>query len=269
MELYQLQYFIEVARNRNFTRAARRLNLATPALSLQIQKLEKELGIRLFNRGQKETVLTPAGETLFEKAQELLTMADSVKQSVAAVSDLRAGRLTLAFVSSLGTRWLPETFRDFRGSFPCLNLLTYEETSLGVAALVEDATAELGFLELPTNNQLFEVKEIWNEPVYAVLPADHPLAAKKILSLRQLEKDQFIVKRGESEQQTIEACRAAGFEPRIGCQCTEQETKIALVQAGLGVMLLPQLAASSLREGVVAVPIREPRLFREVGLIHR
>src|SRR2546426_11875237 len=140
MDLYQLQYFVEVARNRNFTRAAKRLNLATPALSLQIQKLEKELGIRLFNRGQKETVLTPAGETLFEKAQELLTMADSVKQSVAEVSDLRAGRLTMAFIPSVGGHWLPGILRDFRNSFPCLNLMTHEETSQGVAALLEEAT---------------------------------------------------------------------------------------------------------------------------------
>src|SRR5207253_4491138 len=119
MDLYQLQYFVEVAKNRNFTRAAKRLNLATPALSLQIQKLEKELGVRLFNRGQKETVLTSAGETLFEKAQELLTMADSVKQSVAEVSALRAGRLSIAFIAPLGAHWLPETFREFRNSFPC------------------------------------------------------------------------------------------------------------------------------------------------------
>src|SRR6058998_2748106 len=117
MELYQLQYFVEVARNRNFTRAARRLNLATPALSLQIQKLEKELGTRLFNRGQKETVMTLAGETLFERAQALLTMADSLKQSVAEISDLRTGRLTVAFIPSLGVRWLPEILRDFRISF--------------------------------------------------------------------------------------------------------------------------------------------------------
>src|SRR5216684_1559706 len=269
MELYQLQYFIEVARNRNFTRAAKRLDLATPALSLQIQKLEKELGTRLFNRGQKETLMTPAGETLFERAQALLAMADSVKQSVAEVSELRAGRLAMAFISSVGAHWLPGILRDFRSSFPCLNLMTHEETSQGVAALIEEATAELGFLELPTNNQLFEVSEIWNEPFYAVLPTEHSLASKKNIALQQLEKDSFIVKRGESRQQTIEACRNAGFEPRIACECTEQETKIALVQAGLGVLLLPQLDACMLREGVVAVPIREPKLLREVGLIQR
>src|SRR5947208_14961864 len=122
MELYQLKYFVEVARNRNFTYAARRLNLATPALSLQIQKLERELGARLFNRGQRITLMTPAGETLFEKAQALLTMAESLKQSVAEVAELRAGRLTLAFIPSVGARWLPDIFRDFRNSFPCLNL---------------------------------------------------------------------------------------------------------------------------------------------------
>src|SRR3989441_4246235 len=213
--------------------------------------------------------MPPAGETLFEKAQALLTMADSVKQSVAEVSELRAGRLAMAFISSVGAPWLPGILREFRNSYPCLNLITHEETSLGVAAMVEEATAELGFLELPTNNLLFEVKEIWNEPFYAVLPADHALANKKNIGLQQLDKDPFIVKRGESQQQTIEACRTAGFEPRIACECTEQETKIALVQAGLGVLLLPQLAASALREGVVAVPIQEPKMVREVGLIQR
>jgi fatty-acyl-CoA synthase len=269
MELYQLQYFIEVARNRNFTRAGKRLNLATPALSLQIKKLEKEFGTRLFNRGQKETLMTPAGETLFQKAQALLTMADSVKQSVAELSELRAGRLAIAFIPSLGAHWLPGILKDFRAKFPCLDLLTHEENSQGVAALVEEATAELGFLELPTNNQLFEISEIWNEPFYAVLPAEHSLAGKKYITLQQLEKDSFVVKRGESQQQTIEACRSAGFEPRIACECSEQETKIALVQAGLGVLLLPQLDACVLRENVVAVPIREPKRLREVGLIRR
>src|ERR1041385_5563404 len=139
MELYQLQYFVEVARNRNFTRAAKRLDLATPALSLQIQKLEKELGTRLFNRGQKETLMTPSGETLFEKAQALLSMADSVKQSGAEVSELRAGKLTMAFIPSVGAHWLPDIFREFCKMYPCLNLMTYEESSQGVAALVEEA----------------------------------------------------------------------------------------------------------------------------------
>ena len=106
MELYQLKYFVEVAREQSFTRAARRLNLAIPALSLQIQSLEKELGASLLIRGRRQTVLTPAGEILFEKAQMLLGIAESVRQSVAEVSELRAGKLTIAFITALGTNWL-------------------------------------------------------------------------------------------------------------------------------------------------------------------
>ena len=269
MELYQLRYFVEVAREQSFTRAARRLNLAIPALSLQIQGLEKELGTSLLIRGRRQTVLTPAGEILFEKAQVLLGIAESVKQSVAEVSELRAGKLTIAFITALGTPWLGDIFRNFRREYPCVNLVLQEETSLGVAALLEDSSVELGFLELPCNNQQFEAKEIWNEPFLAVLPGEHPLADKKSIELRQLQQDEFVVNRGAQEERTIDFCRKAGFEPRIVCECSEQETAISLVQAGLGVMLLPQLAACVLRENLVAMPVREPKLIRQIGLISR
>jgi len=269
VELYQLKYFVEVAREQSFTRAARRLNLAIPALSLQIQGLEKELGTGLLIRGRRQTVLTPAGEILFEKAQMLLGIAESVRQSVAEVSELRAGKLTIAFITALGTHWLGDVFRNFRREYPCVNLVLQEETSLGVAALLEDSSVELGFLELPCNDQQFEAKEIWNESFLAVLPGEHSLVGKKSIELRQLQQDPFVVNRGAQKERTIDFCRAAGFEPQIACECSEQETAISLVQAGLGVMLLPQLAASVLRENVVAMTVREPKLIRQLGLVSR
>jgi len=269
MELYQLRYFVELARQKSFTQAARRLDLATPALSVQIQKLEEELGVRLFLRGQKQTVLTPAGEVLFVKAQTLLGMADSVKQSVAEVTELRAGRLTVAFVPALGTYWLPEVFRAFRREFPCVRLALEEDDSVGVAARVEDSSSELGFLELPINDQLFDIESVWEEPVLALLPNDHPLAALPELKLQQLAQEAFVVQRGPSHQQTLEACRRAGFEPRLACECSDKETAMALVQASLGVMLLPQLAAHASRRELAVVPIREPKLVRQFGLVSR
>lgn len=269
MELYQLRYFVEAARQRSFTQAAKRLSLATAALSVQMQKLEAELGVPLFVRGQRQSVLTPAGEILFEKAQALLGMADSVKQAVAEVSELRAGRLAVAFVPALGTYWLPEVFHRFRSEYPCVKLALEEDNSLGVAARVEDSSVELGFLELPLNDQDFEIEKVWEEPVLAVLPEDHPLAKRPRLALNELETEAFVVQRDGSRRQTLEACRRAGFEPRIACECSEKETAIALVQAGLGVMLLPQLAATVPRPGLVAIPISEPKLVRQFGLISR
>ena len=269
MELYQLRYFTELARQRSFTQAAKRLDLATAALSVQIQKLEEEFGAPLFVRGQKQTVLTAAGEVLFEKAQALLGMADSVKQSVAEVSDLRAGRLTVAFVPALGTYWLPEVFQNFRREFPCVRLGLEEDDASAVSALLEDSSAELGLLELPVNDQLFEIERVWEEPVLVLLPRDHPLAGRPGLELKDLAQDGFVVQRGLSHQQTLEACRRAGFEPRLACECSDQETAIALVQAGLGVMLLPQLAANPPRPNLAVLPIREPKLVRQFGLISR
>ena len=269
MELYQLRYFVEAARQRSFTQAARRLGLATPALSVQMRKLEAELGAALFVRGQRQTALTPAGEILFEKAQALLSMADSVKQSVAEVSDLRAGRLALAFVPALGTYWLPNVFQEFRREYPCVKLALEEDDSLGVAARVEDSSVELGFLELPLNDQTFEILNVWEEPVWAVPPQDHPLATRTSVALSELATEAFVVHRDGLRQQTLEACRRAGFEPRLACECSEEETAVALVRAGLGVMLLPGLAASARRPGLVAVAISAPKLVRQFGLISR
>lgn len=269
MDLYQLRYFVEAARQRSFTRAAKRLDLATPALSIQIQKLEAELGAKLFVRGQRQSVLTPAGEVLFEKAQALLGMADSVKQAVAEVSELRAGRLAVAFVPALGTYWLPEVFQSFRGEYPCVKLALEEDDALGVAARVEDSSVELGLLDLPVNDQLFEIEKVWEEPVLAVLPQHHPLASKPSLALDELTAESFVVQRGAAHQQTLEACRRAGFEPRVACECSEKETAIALVQAGLGVMLLPQLAAAVPRLSLGVLPVSKPKLVRQFGLIRR
>ncbi len=269
MELYQLRYFVEVARQRSFTQAARRLDLATPALSVQIKKLETEVGASLFVRSQRQSVLTPAGEILFEKAQALLSMADSVKQAVAEVSDLRAGRLAVAFVPALGSYWLPEVFQQFRREFPCVKLALEEDDSLGVAARVEDSSAEVGFLELPVNQELFEIEKVWEEPVLAVLQRDHPLASKPGLALHELASESFVAQRGAAHQETLEACRRAGFEPHFACECSDKETAIALVQAGLGVLLMPQLAAAVSRQDLVAVPITQPRLVHQFGLISR
>ena len=140
---------------------------------------------------------------------------------------------------------------------------------MGVAAVVEDASVELGFLELPVNDQLFEIERIWEEPVLALLPGHHPLAGRPALALSQLAQDAFVVQRGPSHQQTLEACRRAGFEPRLACECSDKETAVALVRAGLGVMLLPQLAANAPRSNLAVLPIREPKLVRQFGLIRR
>src|SRR5437667_13603 len=118
MELYQLAYFLEAARQRNFTRAAERLRIAQPALSQQMRRLEEELGTPLFVRGRKQTVLTPAGEAFHPQALALISLAENARQVVAEVAQLRRGRLMIASIPTLSACWLPPIIQKFRKLHP-------------------------------------------------------------------------------------------------------------------------------------------------------
>lgn len=269
MELYQLAYFIEVAHQQNFTRAAQRLNLAQPALSQQIRKLETELGAPLLVRGRKHTLLTAAGAAFLPRAVELIALAESAKQAVADVAQLRRGRLVVASIATLSACWLPTAIQRFRALHPHIELELREESSLGVAELVENSVAELGLLQLPVERKHFQVEELFTEPFLVLLPEGHPLAARKQLLLTELTEEAFIFYKGMVRSLTLEACRTAGFEPRVACESTELETVRALVRAGLGIAVLPKLAIPAETRQIVTVGLSEPKLERTVAMIHR
>jgi DNA-binding transcriptional LysR family regulator len=267
MELYQLAYFMEIARQRHFTRAAIRLNVAQPALSQQIQKLEAELGTRLFLRGARQTVLTAAGEAFFPRVQAILSMAALAKEAVAEVTELRRGRLVIASIPTMSAYWLPRVIKRFRNEYPLVELVLREENSDSVASLVLDGVAELGFLQFPVDSEKFENQVLVTEPFMVLVHRDHSLAKRRSVQLSQLKQDSFIFYKGKVRLVASAACRAAGFEPRSACESQELETIRALVAAKLGVALLPRSALPKLPSNLVALGIREPPLVRQVGMI--
>lgn len=269
MELYQLAYFVEAARQRNFTRAAEKLRIAQPALSQQMRHLEEELGTPLFLRGRKQTVLTPAGEAFHTQARALLAMADNARQVVAEVAQLRRGRLMIASIPTLSACWLPPIIQRFRREHPFIELVLREESSEDVAELVEGGTVELGFLQLPVNRVTFDLRELITESFVALVPPNHPLAGRRGIRLVQLAQESFISYKGKARNVALEACRNAGFEPRIACESGELETVRALVHAGLGVAILPRMAVAMHTDKATVLPLRDPALERKLGLITR
>lgn len=269
MELYQLNYFVELARQGNFTRAAARLNLAQPALSQQMHKLEEELGAPLFIRGRRQTLLTAAGEAFFPRAQALLAMAETARLTVAEVAQLRRGRLTVATIPSISGCWLPDVIRRFRQMHPFIELALAEESSQKVADLVERGTAEIGFLQLPASRDAFDVHELIREPFVALVPAHHTLAGKKSIRLAQLREESFVLYKGKARDVALEACLSAGFEPRVACESGELETIRALVAAGLGVAVLPRLATESSLKSLAVLQLRDPKVERKLGWLTR
>lgn len=269
MELYQLEYFLEAARQRNFTRAAAKLNLAQAALSEQMRKLEAELGASLFNRGRRETGLTAAGEALRLHAESLLERAAAARQAVQDLVGLRAGRLVIGSIPSVSACLLPAAIAAFRQAHPLVELALVEGTSEAVGQWVESGRVELGIVQLPTTGGRFDETPLLTESFVALVNREHAAARQRGISLRKLGREPFVFYKGKARDTALAACRAAGFEPRVACESGELETVRSLVGAGLGVAILPQLATRQLPGNCVAVPLRGDVVERRIGLLSR
>lgn len=269
MELYQLEYFLETAKQRNFTRAARHLNLAQAALSEQIRNLEKHLGAPLFHRGRRESVLTAAGETLRWHAESLLEGAQAAKTAIQELVGLRGGRLGIGAIPSVSACVLPAAIAIFRKKHPLVELALFEGTSEMVSQWVEQGKVEFGLVQLPTSGTTFEEEILLRESFVLLAPKGHFIAKMKTVPLASLTDEPFILYKGRARDTALIACRAAGFEPRIACESSELETIRSLVAAGLGIALLPKLATRLKASGCHALPISGPPIEREVAILRR
>ena len=269
MELYQLEYFLEAARQRNFTRAAARLHLAQAALSEQIRKLEGEFGTPLFNRGRRETTLTAAGETLRTHAEALLEKAAAARRAVQDLIGLRGGRLTIGAIPSVSACLLPGAIAAFRRRHPLVELALFEGTSEAVAQWVEGGRVEFGIVQLPASVGSFDEQLLLTEPFVALISKAHPAAKQRSISLAKLAAEPFVLYKGRARDTALAACRAAGFEPRIACESSELETIRSLVAAGLGIAILPRLATRQPSANCVAIRLRGDSVERQVAILSR
>ncbi len=268
MELYQLETFIAIVRHGNFSRAARFLRLAQPALSTQIRKLEEELETKLIIRDRPRIRLTPAGELLRQRATMILDMARQTRKAISDVNELKRGRLTLSAIPSLIGCWLPPVIEKFRAKYPDIELILLEDSSSGVAESVNSGIADLGFLQLPTDNRKFDVHGLIREPFNLLVRKD---MAKGIDSVRlaDFRDHPFIFYKGRAREVALDACRRSGFEPKIACASGELDTIRALVNARLGIALLPNLAFTpKLPAGLKVLDVTHPKVNRVLGWIN-
>ena len=269
MELYQLEYFLEAARQRTFTRAAERLHLAQAALSEQMRKLEAELGTPLFCRSGRGTTLTAAGEVLREHAERLISQAAEARRAVTDLVRLRSGRVVIGAIPSVSACVLPSLIAAFRGEHPLVELALHEGTSEQVAQWVESGRTDLGIVQLPVTSGSFEETVLFTEAFVLLVPASHPLSGAEEIDLASLAGEGFILYKGRARDAACSACREAGFEPRIVCESGELETIRSLVAASLGLALLPELAVRRGSEGCVALRLSGEPVLRRVALLQR
>jgi DNA-binding transcriptional LysR family regulator len=250
MDLRRLRYFVTVAEERNFRRAAERLHMSQPPLSQQIQALEQDLNVRLFVRDRRSVVLTAAGETLLRRARTLLESAAAAATEVQQVGRGELGRLVASFMSSAMLGRFSEILQDFRTTNPGVAVqLTQLPPSEQIAA-VSSGLIDIGFLSIaPASRRMMAndvelcVEPIWDEELVAAVSASHRLANKSKILLRSLEPEAFITLPSAPQtgyfDQLVRLCRTAGFEPRVHEQVEQLPVALTLIAAGYGVGIMP------------------------------
>jgi DNA-binding transcriptional LysR family regulator len=264
MELRHLRYFVAVAEELSFTRAARNLNIAQPPLSQQIRDLEGQLGVSLFLRTHHHVELTAAGRQFLRDARDILLRADDAVTTVRRAAQGEEGELRLGFVSTaMYSDAVPQMVRDFRSRHPAVALhLEQLSTVQQVQALVS-GRIDAGFLRPPVAEPRLVLRTVVREALLLALPLGHPLARRRRVKLRSAAEERWVMISREMGagyfQQTFELCLEAGFTPRVSMEVGEIQTVVGLVAAGFGVALVPASITALQHRGAVYVPLSSPR----------
>jgi len=256
MELRHLRYFIAVAQERNFTRAAERLHVAQPPLSRQIQQLEAELGLELFDRDSRPLKLTEAGRLLLEQATQVLERIDGLKTMMKRLKDSARPRFVIGFAPSTIYAALPNLIRSFRAAAPQVELSLVEMVSLEQIPALKEGRIDVGFGRVRMEDPAVRRDVLRHEQLVVALPAAHPMAALEgRLSLAALASEPLIIyprePRPSYADQVISIFHDRGLEPAIVHEARELQTAIGLVAAEVGFAIVPTSVRRSRRDDIV------------------
>jgi len=264
MELRHLRYFVAVAEELNFTKAAARLHLAQPSLTCQIHNLEEELGVLLLNRSKSQVALNEEGRSFLVDARRILALANESILAVRRLSRGEMGQLNIAYLPNFDFELLPETLAAFRRTFPHIALNLFDMTPAEQLRALETRKIDLGFVGLPPPLTAASIQweSIARHRTVVVLPAKHPLTRKRAIDLRELETMFFV---GMSEKThpgfrdwLNRTCEQAGFTPRVLQDAELEPALMTFVAEGLGVTLARDHIKKLPHPGVTFRPMASP-----------
>lgn len=274
MELRHLRVFVAVAEELHFGRAARRLNLSQPPVSLAVKELETELGLRLLERTSRRIELTPDGEDVLREARAALARIESLRQHARSAARGARGSLSLDFISVEAYSFLPDVLRRFSNDFPLVKLSMSESTTDKILRDLEAGALDVGLvIASPDLAASLTYRPTNRYPLLVALPKGHKLARLAKVPLGRLANEQFLL----FERQfgpvmfdtVVAACMRHGFSPRLFPASRQQHTILSLVAGQIGVALVPSCVQVLHREGVVLRPLQGEPALVETGVAWR
>ena len=271
MEIHQLRYFVAVAEEGSFSRAAAKVRVAQPSLSQQIRKLEAEVGQPLFDRLPRSVVLTEAGRCLIDYARQILASIGDARRSVDELKDGVSGRLAVGAIPTIAPYILPELVGKFQKHYPEVTLEIVEDVTDGITRRVEAGELDVALASTCQQSPTLRRESLGKEPLLALVPEGHPLAKKTLVELDDLKSQRFLLLHEMHclSQQVNHLLESRRLRPEIALAGSQLGTIANMVAAEIGVSIVPQMMVKhQATSGCVSLPFAPPVPERELNLLY-
>lgn len=270
MEIRHLKYFVTVARCNSFSRAAETLHVSQSAISKLIKDLESELGFFLFHRDARRIQLTEAGATFLEQTEDLVTRFESLIPEMAQAVQLDRGRITIGLPPITGATRFSHLLGAFKQQYPQIEIDLFERGSQQIERGIQEGHLDIGIICNIAALHNYDVLPLSHDPLWVLLPSNHPLASADAIELQQLRQESFIMYHEEFSlhQEILTACLQTGFQPHIIFKTAQLELMTQLTANNLGVALLPRQTCTTINDSRLAVrPLSIPALYHSMSVI--
>lgn len=272
MNLKDLKYLLALAEYRHFGKAAKACSVSQPTLSIQLKKLEQDLGVQLFERAQKRVLITASGLNIVEQAKNVLHAVNELERVAKLANDPFSGELRLGLIPSLGPYLLPHILPVIRQQLAKLSLYLYEDKTEALLTQLDQGSLDAVILALPVQHKGLVVQTLFEEPFFLAMPASHSLHKSKELHLKDLNHDNLLLlEEGHClRDQALEVVchEKSKLEEKMNYRATSLETLRHMVASGAGVTLLPLLAFEE-QPLIVNKPFAAPIPERKIGMLWR
>src|SRR6201987_287959 len=271
MEIHQLRYFVAVADEGNFSRAAAKVHVAQPSLSQQIRKLEAEVGQPLFDRLPRSVVLTEAGRCLLDYARQILASIGDARRCVDELKGKIAGNVAVGAIPTIAPYVLPGLVVTFQKHYPDVTLHIVEDVTAGITQRIEAGELDVALASTCQKSPTLRIEHLGNEPLLALVPEGHPLAKQTAVSFEDLKSQRFLLLHEMHclSQQVHQLLDSRRLFPEVALAGSQLSTIANMVAAGIGLSIVPQMMVKHhATPGCVSLPFAPPVPERELNVLY-